>query len=190
LRVLQDGDADAWNEVFCWLWPVALAVAQLKLQPYFPREAEDVATEALGELVPRVCEVKDVEELRLLAVSIAHHRAVTLLHEWLAKKHGERKTESLEAVQEANMGDCPDPSSDSPLEALEDKEFAERLRRTIGELSPPLGAIMMDRFINELNYEEIAQRLRIPVSSVGVYLKRGLERLRRIWGRRGVTLNI
>ena len=190
MRALQAGDVDAWNEVSHWLWPVALAVAQLKLQPHFPREAQDVATEALGELVSKVREVKDVEELRLRAASIAYHRAVSLLHERFANQRGVGKTETLEAVLDAKLGECPDPSSGSPLEALEHEELAERLRRTIGELTPPLSAVMTDRFINELSYEEIARELRIPVSSVRVYLKRGLGTLRRIWARRGMTLDI
>jgi len=185
LRALQAGDADAWNEVFHWLWPVALTTAQLKLRPHFPGEAQDVATEALGELVPKVREVKDVEELRLLAVSIAHHRAVSLLHERLTNQHGGGPTKSLESILDAKLGEPPDPLKRSSLEALEDEELAERLRRTIGELSPPVTAIMMDCFINELSYEEIAHRLRIPVSSVGTDLKRGLGTLRQIWARRG-----
>ena len=83
------------------------------------------------------------------------------------------------------MADCPDLTADSPLAALEQKELAERLRRTVRELRPPTDAIMMDRFINELSYEGIARKRGIPIGSVGVYLKRGLETLRRIWGRRG-----
>ena len=38
LRALQTGDAEAWDEAFRWLWPTVFAVAQLKLQPYFPNE--------------------------------------------------------------------------------------------------------------------------------------------------------
>lgn len=185
LRALQAGDVDAWNEVFHWLWPVALVVAQRKLQPHFSREAQDVATEALGELVSKVREVKDVEELRLLAASIAYHRAVSLLHERFGNQRGVGKTESLEAVLDAQLEECPDPSSGSPLEALEHEELAERLRRTIGELSPPVAAILMDHFINEQSYEEIAHGLKIPVSSVRADLQSGLGTLRRIWGRRG-----
>ena len=86
LQALQEDDAEAWDQVFRWLWPVVLAVAQLRLQPYFPNEAEDVAIEALEELVPKVREVETVEELRPLAASIAHHRAVSLLRERFAQK--------------------------------------------------------------------------------------------------------
>ncbi len=46
--------------------------------PYSPNEMEDVATEALEELVEKARAVKSVEELKPLAASIAHHRAVSL----------------------------------------------------------------------------------------------------------------
>ena len=185
LPALKRGDAAAWDVAFPWLWPAAFGAAQAKLQPYFPAEVEDVAIESLEALVEKVRELKSVEELKPLVASIAHHREVSLLRERFAKKRGEGRTESLEAVQEANMADCPDPAADSPLAVLEEKELAERLRRTIAELKPPVDAIMRDRFLNELSYEEIARKHGIPVSSVGVYLKRGLETLRRIWGQGG-----
>jgi RNA polymerase sigma-70 factor (ECF subfamily) len=184
LQALQRGDAAAWDTAFPWLWPAAFGAAQVTLQPYLPAEVEDVAMESLEALVEKVRELKSVEELKPLVASIAHHRAVSLLRERFAKKRGEGRTGSPDLVQEGAGADCPDPMADSPLAVLEQKELAERLRRTIGELRPPMDAIMMDRFINELSYEEIARKHGIPISSVGVYLKRGLETLRRIWGRR------
>jgi RNA polymerase sigma-70 factor (ECF subfamily) len=184
LQALQRGDAAAWDMAFPWLWPAAFGAAQVTLQPYFPAEVEDVAIESLEALVEKVRELRSVEELKPLVASIAHRRAVSLLRERFAKKRGDGKTGTPEAVQGAAMIDCPDPTADSPLAVLEQKELAERLRRTIRELRPPTDAIMMDRFINELSYEEIARKHGIPVGSVGVYLKRGLEALRRIWSRR------
>ena len=94
---LKTGDANAWDEAFNWLWPAVFAVAKLKLQPYFPNEVEDVAIESIEQLVEKVPEVKSVEELKPLAASIAHHRAVSLLRERFAKKRGEGKTDSLDA---------------------------------------------------------------------------------------------
>jgi len=182
LRALQAGDADAWDEAFRWLWPVALAVAQLKLQPYFPSEAEDVAIEALEELVPKVREVKTVEELKPLAASIAHHRAVSLLRERFAQKRGAGKTESLEAVQAESGADCPDPAVDSPLAELEHKELAQRISQSVAELKPPLDQVLSDFFLQGMRYEDIARKHGLAVGSVGVYLQRGLAALRRIWG--------
>jgi len=185
LHALQQGDADVWDEAFRWLWPVVLAVAQLKLQLYFPDEAEDVAIETLEEMVPKVRDVKTVEELRPLAASIAHHRALSLLRERFAKKRAAGKIESPEPVQAETGADYPDPAADSPLAAVERKELAEGLSRTLSELKPPQGAILTDFFLKGLSYEEIAQKHGVAKNSVGVYLKRGLETLRRIWGRRG-----
>ena len=41
LKALQTGDSTAWDAAFSWVWPTVFAVAQLKLQPYFPDEVED-----------------------------------------------------------------------------------------------------------------------------------------------------
>ena len=183
LRALQTGDADAWNEAFRWLWPTVFAVAQLKLQPYFPSEVEDVAIEALEELVEKVRELKSPEELKPLAASIAHHRAVSLLRERFAKKRGEGKTESLDAPTDEESARCEPASGDSPLADLEQKELAERLGKSLAELKPPMSEVLSDFFLHGLRYEEIARKRGVAVGSVGVYLKRGLETLRRIWGR-------
>ena len=183
LRSLQTGDAEAWDEAFRWLWPTVFAVAHLKLQPYFPNEVEDVAIEALEELVEKVRTVKSVEELRPLAASIAHHRAVSLLRERFAKKRGEGKTESLDAPADDGGNPHDPPSSDSPLADLEQRELAQRVGQSLAELKPPQGEVLSDFFLRGLRYEEIAKKRGVAVGSVGVYLKRGLEAMGRIWGK-------
>jgi RNA polymerase sigma factor (sigma-70 family) len=183
LQALRQGDADAWDDAFRWLWPTAFAVARLKLQPYFPNEVEDVAIEVLEELVEKVQEVKSPEELKPLAASIAHHRAVSLLRERFAKKRGEGKTESLDAPADDESAPYEPAADDSPLADLEQRELAQRLGQSLAELKPPLGGILSDYFLHGLRYEEIARKRGVAVGSVGVYLKRGLEAMRRIWGR-------
>ena len=185
LRSLQRGDGAAWDEAFGWLWPTVFAVAQLKLQPYFPSEVEDVAIESLEELVEKVRAVKSSEELKPLAASIAHHRAVSLLRERFAKKRGEGKTESLDDPADNGETKHDPPSDHSPLADLEQRELAERLGRSLAELRPPLGEILSDFFLHGMRYEEIAKKRAVAVGSVGVNLKRGLEAMRRIWGERG-----
>ena len=159
-------------------------LAQLKLQPYFPSEIEDVAIEALEELVEKMRELKSAEELRPLAASIAHHRAVSLLRERFAKKRGEGKTESLDEPTDDGQTKHEPSSDNSPLAVLEQSELAQRLGQSLAELKAPLGEILSDYFLHGLRYEEIARKRGVAVGSVGVYLKRGLEAMRRIWGRR------
>ena len=181
---MQRGESAAWDETFAWLWPTVFAVARLKLQPFLPDEIEDVAIESMEALVEKVRAVKAVEELKPLAASIAHHRAVSLLRERFAQKRGEGRTESLDATTEDGDAKHDPASPDSPLDALEEKELAERLQKSLGALKPPLGEVLTDFFLHGLRYEEIARKHGLAVGSVGVYLKRGLETLRRIWGER------
>src|SRR5258707_15672156 len=108
-------DASTWDEAFKWLWPAVFAVAKLKLQPYFPNEVEDVAIESIEQLVEKVRGVKSVEELKPLAASIAHHRAVSLLRERFAKKRGEGKTDSLDAQPDEGANPHQPTLNDSPL---------------------------------------------------------------------------
>ena len=64
LPALQKGDAAAWNEASDWLWPTVASVAHSKLHPHLPNEIEDVALEALEELLEKVRSVKSSEELK------------------------------------------------------------------------------------------------------------------------------
>jgi RNA polymerase sigma factor (sigma-70 family) len=182
LGALKAGDATAWDEAFGWLWPTVFAVAKLKLQPYLPNEVEDVAIESIEQLVEKVPGIRSVEELKPLAASIAHNRAVSKLRERFATKRGEGKTESLDA-QPAEEANPHEPLSDSPLADLEQNELAQRLSKSLAELKPPMGEILSDFFLHGLRYEEIANKRGVAVGSVGVYLKRGLEAMRRIWVR-------
>jgi RNA polymerase sigma factor (sigma-70 family) len=183
-KLLQQGDADAWDAAFRWLWPTVFAVAQLKLQPFLPGEVEDVAIESLERLVEKVREVNSVEELKPLAAGIAHNRAVSLLRERFAQKRGAGKTESLDAPVDDRQTKYEPVAADSPLDSLADKELAARLQQSLAELKPPLGEMLSDFFLHGLRYEEIAKKRGMAVGSVGVYLKRGLEAMRRIWGRK------
>lgn len=183
LHALQLGDETAWDAAFDWLWPTVFAVAQLKLQPYLPDEIEDVAIESLEELVDKAPSVKSLEELKPLVASIAHHRAVSLLRKRFAKKRGAGATESLDAPADDGEVKHEPAQEDSPLDSLAEKELAVRLQKSLTELKPPQGEILSDFFLHGLRYEEIAKKRGVAVGSVGVYLKRGLEAMRRIWGR-------
>src|SRR5947208_2011309 len=92
LEALRQGDSKAWEDAFRWLWPVAFAVARLKLQPFLPQDVEDMAIETLEAVVEKVHEVGSVEELRRLTASIAHHKAVSRLRAGFAAKRGSGQT--------------------------------------------------------------------------------------------------
>jgi len=185
LHALQRGDAAAWDAAFPWLWPAAFGAAHVTLQPYLPADVEDVTIEALEDLVEQVRQVKSVEELKPLVASIAHHRAVSRLRQHYAAKRGHGQTQSLD-VKPEEAGELPEcVSAESPLAAMEQKELATVLGKLLAELKPPQGELLADFFLYELSYEEMAKKHGLAIGSVGVYLKRGLEAIRRAWERKG-----
>ena len=186
LNALLRGDPDAWDQAFAWLWPVVFSAARAKLQPYLPADAEDVAIEALEELVEAARNVKAVGELRPLAASIAHHMAVSRLREYFAKKRGGGQTASFEALREqSHVPAEPADGSALPLDKMTAAELAAFLGRLIDSLKPELWrTIVLDFYVHGLTYEQIAAKHGIAVGSVGVYLKRALDALRRAGGGR------
>jgi len=183
LRQLEQGDADAWDEAFRWLWPVAFEAARLKLSPFLPADVEDVAIESLEELVEKVREVGLTEELRPLLASIAHHRAVSRLREHFAAKRGGGQTTSLEAMTHEDGAAFDPPDEGAPLAELDQKELASVLRELQHEMKAEQRAIMNDFFLQGLSYEEIANKRQVAIGSVGVYLKRGLGAMQRLGAR-------
>ena len=188
LTALQAGDEGAWDAAFDWLWPTAFAVAQLKLQPFFPEDVEDVAIEALEEVVGKVRELKSGEELKPLTASIAHNRAVSLLRERFARKRGAGKTQPLDKPVD-DVGEAIDPPNEVPLLVeLDQAELAALLRDLQRGLKPEHRALLDDFFLHRLSYEEIARKHGLAMGSVGVYLHRGLEAMRNAATRHPVIL--
>lgn len=180
LRQLQQGDADAWDAAFRWLWPVAFEAARLKLFAFLPADVEDVAIESLEELVEKVRALKQVDELRPLVASIAHHRAVSRLREHFAVKRGAGQTTSLQGMSKDDGEPFETSGGESPLARLDENELASVLRELQAELKPEQRAVLEDFFEKGLSYEEIARKHGIALGSVGVYLKRGLDAMKRL----------
>jgi hypothetical protein len=65
LLALQRGDAAAWDAAIPWLWPAAFGAAHVTLHPYLPADVEDVAIEALEELVEKVLYDRAAGEVRV-----------------------------------------------------------------------------------------------------------------------------
>jgi RNA polymerase sigma-70 factor (ECF subfamily) len=85
----------------------------------------------------------------------------------------------------ADWGDLPsaDPADD-PLWLAEAREFHEqlheRLRRALARLSPQQAEAFCLRYLNEMDYCQIAEALQIDVNQVGVVLHRARSRLREL----------
>lgn len=75
----------------------------------------------------------------------------------------------------------PHPLSvDTADRRINERETKELLDRYLGELSPKYREPLILFYFEEMNYQEIAEVLRIPTSTVGVRLQRGRIALRKL----------
>ena len=175
LRALQSGDPAAWDQIYNWLMPKALTAARYQLGFLYPQEIEDVAVVAMEDIVELVNDVKDIVELEPLIWRVASRRAIDLLRQRNSQKRGGGKIESLDQ----NRRDAPDPNP-SPDEQAHKHEISELVAHLLKDLRPEQRAMMMEFYLDGRTYEEIAKAHKLAVNSVGVYLKRALDIMRKV----------
>jgi len=111
--------------------------------------------------------------------SIARNLAIDLLRR--------RQPESLEALlhpdDEGTAREWPDHQSASPFDAAAAGEEAERIRELLRRLPPDAREVLVLRFQEDMNLDEIAVVVRAPLSTVKSRLYRGLEALRHLVAR-------
>lgn len=178
LLQLQAGSESAWDEAFHRLYPCVLAAAHHPLAALTPTEAEDVAIEALTQLVPKVATVKTWNELRALAVTIAGRRAISEKRKLTADKRGSGQTESIEALNERSEGVFEPADFVESINPTELRELADLLHEAMRDLEEPTGKMIRDFIVMGVSYKDLAEKYRLPVGTVGVNLYRGLKKIR------------
>jgi len=179
LAALKDGDEEAWDEAFRRLYPSAFGAARHPLAALTPSEAEDVAIEALTLLLPKVKQVAEFEELRLLVVTIAARKAISEKRRQLADKRGGGEVASLEAMQEDEHSRYePAEKLTGHLTAPDLRELSTLLDAALAGLEPKQAGLVRDFLVHQLPYKTLADKYRMPIGSVGVNLARSLDKIR------------
>ena len=178
LQALKNGEQDAWDVAFDWLWPTAFAVVQVKIGHILPADVEDVAIESLEALVAKVPGLKSVEELRPLTAAIAHNRAVSRLRLHYAEKRGGGEVKSLDEPTKDGKPRAEPAAEDDPLAIIHAAELAKLLTPLLAELKPDHRAVLEDFFMQRLTYPEIAAKRGMLIGTVGVNIWRGLKAFR------------
>lgn len=82
--------------------------------------------------------------------------------------------------RDVDPGDlAPEAHTTSPYHSLEQRDRASLLRRALAELAPSLKQAVMLRDLQELSYQEIADRLGLPEGTVKSRINRGRNELAR-----------
>jgi RNA polymerase sigma factor (sigma-70 family) len=179
LSALQRGEQNAWDEAFRRLYPAAFAAARHPLAALTPTEAEDIAIEALTLLLPKVKQVAEFDELRLLVITIASRKAISEKRRQLADKRGGGDLTSLDALQDDETVHFePAEQLLTHLNATDLRELSQLLDRALSALEPRQADLVRDFLVHHLPYKELSQKYRMPIGSVGVNLARSLDKIR------------
>ena len=179
LAALQRGDETAWDEAFRRLYPAAFAAARHPLAALTPSEAEDIAIEALTLLLPKVKQVAELDELRLLVITIASRKAISEKRRQLANKRGGGDLTSLDAMQDdETIRFEPAEQLLTHLNSTDLRELSQLLDAALSGLEPRQADLLRDFLMHHLSYRELSEKYRMPVGSIGVSLARSLDKIR------------
>jgi len=92
-----------------------------------------------------------------------------------AKVRGET---SLEGQAEDNGAQFAAPMHESPARIVEGRERTEAIRRAVSALPPELREVLVLKEFEELTFQEIADTLQVPLSTVKSRLYTALKQLR------------
>jgi RNA polymerase sigma-70 factor (ECF subfamily) len=169
LDVLKSGDIAEWNAAFRHLWPMALHAAQHPSACLVSWEAEDVASEAIMELIHQIDRVATLDQAKALLVTIAYRRAISLARRKSAAKRVTPTVELKDADRVPEFRQRPE---------LELREMILLYREALDDIEPVTRRILMEKIELELTHEEISARHGLPLGTVCTKIARGLKKLR------------
>lgn len=167
-------DREAFRQLYDACAPQLLGVALRLLRR---RDlAEDVLQDAFTSVWHRADSYRaDASQPMTWLTSVVRNRALDLL-----RAESLRRAESLDDDDDgqggvAALGD----DRPSPLGLLEQAADALHLRRCIDDIDGPQRQCLALAYYHGLSHSELAEHLGSPIGSVKVWLRRGLDKLRR-----------
>jgi len=182
---LKEGDPDEWERAFIRLWGPAITAAKYCLFAELSNDAQDVAQETLIYLHENrdqlLRNIQSPGHLAKLTAAIARYKAINLIKRHRAEKRGGGKGTSLEGLKENNPGlDFPQDEAAASNLDTGDLEALATLLEDLGQLLGPRGLeILRGRYIEGLSHQEIAEKHRLNVKSVGIIIQRLLDKTRK-----------
>ena len=110
---LRTGDRTAWNRAFEVLYAISLSVCCSTASTMNHHEQQDVAMEAVVEVIDYVEKVNTFEECKRLVVTISKNRLNDRFRSKATVKHGSGQVESLEQQEGFEAVDATQPRPDA-----------------------------------------------------------------------------
>ena len=164
------GDQLAWEQIVRQYWRKVFNVAYKFVGKH--DAAEDLAQEIFLKIFKSLDTFDRRANFQTWLISISRNLCID--HYRSVRK--ERET----IDRDVNANDLSPVSHEiGPVAALEQRDRVELLRTAMAELPATLRTAVMMRDIQELSYQEIAERLRLPEGTVKSRINRGRSELAR-----------
>jgi RNA polymerase sigma factor (sigma-70 family) len=175
IEQLRTGDRTTWDRAFEVLYAISLSVCCSTASSMNHHEQEDVAIEAVTEVIDYVERVNSFEECKRLVVTISKNRLLDRFRSKATVKHGSGQVESLEQQEGFEAVDAAQPRPDALVLAGENLMI---LKRALLGVPEQYRRVVEESYLNGLTQQEIADKLGLKLGSIGVYLDRGLKALK------------
>jgi len=165
-----DGDQDAWAEIVRQNWRKVFNVAYKFVGRH--EEAEDLTQDIFLKIFRSLGTFDRRANFQTWLISVSRNLCI----DYYRSVRKERETIDRQVTAE-EVG--PVSRDAGPLAALEQRDLAVLLRRALNALPDSLRLAVMMRDIQELSYQEIAERLQLPEGTVKSRINRGRKELAR-----------
>ncbi len=173
VRLALAGDQIAYRQIY----QIHEKAVRSRVSAYFQWKADvdDVVSETFQKAFMNLAGFDTSRELRPWLFTIATRTALDHLD---SIKREDRKKEGFILGGSSAGDEASDPLTDkTPEEEIISDENHERLMGFMEELSPLYKEVMIKYMIEELEYEEIAKELNLPLNTVRTRIRRGKQQL-------------
>ena len=168
-RCLQ-GDQLAWDLIVRQYWRKVYNIAYKFVGRH--DQAEDLAQDVFLKLFKSLDTFDRRANFQTWLISVSRNLCID--HYRRVRKERETIDRDVDAD-----GLSPAAPGEDPLAALEQRDRVALLRQALAGLPEPLRAAVVMRDLQELSYQEIADRLRLPEGTVKSRINRGRTELAR-----------
>ncbi len=164
------GDQDAWAQIVRQHWRKVFNIAYKFTGKH--DEAEDLTQDVFLKIFKSLNTFDRRANFQTWLVSVSRNLCID--HYRSVRKERETIDRDVDAGELT-----PASTTKSPFAALEQRDRVELLKKALGQLPPTLRSAVLLRDIQELSYQEIADRLHLPEGTVKSRINRGRTELAR-----------
>ena len=164
------GDQDAWAQIVRQHWRKVFNIAYKFTGKH--DEAEDLTQDVFLKIFKSLNTFDRRDNFQTWLVSVSRNLCID--HYRSVRKERETIDRDVDAGELT-----PAATTKSPFAALEQRDRVELLKKALDQLPPTLRSAVLLRDIQELSYQEIADRLHLPEGTVKSRINRGRTELAR-----------